>query len=189
MAAAAAAAAAAIAAKPAGQININLGGGGAGGGSGPARANGSQGAASTQSSAVTQRSVYDFDIEGVEDKPWTKPGASYSAALGSLVVVLYFPALDEPDATGWQITGADPSDWFNYGFNEEAWKAYCQKQKTLREEYQLQSKIKVWMHTSSSLRQRICSLLQHRVHLRCTKQGPTNAEGGLEIQVVEVESR
>ena len=35
------------------------------------------------------------------------------------------------------------SDWFNYGFNEEAWKAYCQKQKTLREEYQLQRKIKV----------------------------------------------
>lgn len=40
-------------------------------------------------------------------------------------------------------TGADISDWFNYGFNEESWKAYCQKQKTLREEYQLQSKIKV----------------------------------------------
>ena len=80
MAAAAAAAAAAIAAKPAGQININLGGGGAGGGTGPARANGSQGGAGSQSSAMTQRSVYDFDIEGVEDKPWTKPGASCSVA-------------------------------------------------------------------------------------------------------------
>ena len=78
MAAAAAAAAAAIAAKPAGQININLGGGGAGGGSGQARANGSQGTAGTQSSGAAQRSVYDFDIEGVEDKPWTKPGASRS---------------------------------------------------------------------------------------------------------------
>ena len=44
--------------------------------------------------------------------------------------------------------GADPSDWFNYGFNEEAWKAYCQKQKTLREEYQLQSKIKVGLDLS-----------------------------------------
>jgi pre-mRNA 3'-end-processing factor FIP1 len=138
MAAAAAAAAAAIAAKPAGQININLGGGGAGGGSGQARANGSQGAAGTQSSAMTQGSVYDFDIEGVEDKPWTKPGAS--CLLSSVGVVV----LDVSDSsTGWQITGADPSDWFNYGFNEEAWKAYCQKQKTLREEYQLQSKIKV----------------------------------------------
>jgi len=73
MAAAAAAAAAAIAAKPAGQISINLGGGAAG--SSQLRPNGSQGAAGTQS-AGAQRSVYDFDIEGVEDKPWSKPGAS-----------------------------------------------------------------------------------------------------------------
>lgn len=58
------------------------------------------------------------------------------------VVVLWFPAPNKPDEPA-ELSGADPSDWFNYGFNEEAWKAYCQKQKTLREEYQLQSKIKV----------------------------------------------
>lgn len=28
--------------------------------------------------------------------------------------------------------GADLSDYFNYGFNEETWKAYCEKQKRLR---------------------------------------------------------
>lgn len=84
MAAAAAAAAAAIAAKPAGQININLGGGGTGGGGGLVRANGSQGTAGAQSSAGTQRSVYDFDIEGVEDKPWSKPGASRSLSQRSV---------------------------------------------------------------------------------------------------------
>lgn len=29
-------------------------------------------------------------------------------------------------------SGADLSDYFNYGFNEETWKAYCEKQKRLR---------------------------------------------------------
>lgn len=29
-------------------------------------------------------------------------------------------------------TGADLSDYFNYGFNEDTWKAYCEKQKRLR---------------------------------------------------------
>lgn len=28
--------------------------------------------------------------------------------------------------------GADLSDYFNYGFNEDTWKAYCEKQKRLR---------------------------------------------------------
>jgi hypothetical protein len=74
MAAAAAAAAAAIAAKPAGAISINLGGGTGGGG--PLRTNGGQAGAGGSQPAGAQRSVYDFDIEGVEDKPWSKPGAS-----------------------------------------------------------------------------------------------------------------
>lgn len=30
------------------------------------------------------------------------------------------------------FTGADLSDYFNYGFNEDTWKAYCEKQKRLR---------------------------------------------------------
>ena len=28
--------------------------------------------------------------------------------------------------------GADLSDYFNYGFNEDTWKAYCEKQKRIR---------------------------------------------------------
>lgn len=28
--------------------------------------------------------------------------------------------------------GADLSDYFNYGFNEETWKAYCEKQRRLQ---------------------------------------------------------
>lgn len=30
------------------------------------------------------------------------------------------------------FVGADLSDYFNYGFNEDTWKAYCEKQKRLR---------------------------------------------------------
>ncbi|XP_014844125.1 PREDICTED: pre-mRNA 3'-end-processing factor FIP1-like isoform X1 [Poecilia mexicana] len=32
----------------------------------------------------------------------------------------------------WRKPGADLSDYFNYGFNEDSWKAYCEKQKRLR---------------------------------------------------------
>ena len=28
--------------------------------------------------------------------------------------------------------GADLSDYFNYGFNEDTWKTYCEKQKRMR---------------------------------------------------------
>ncbi|KAF7683294.1 Pre-mRNA polyadenylation factor fip1 [Astathelohania contejeani] len=46
----------------------------------------------------------EFDIDGLEDKPWRRPGA-------------------------------DITDYFNYGFDEQTWKLYCLKQKQLREEY------------------------------------------------------
>ncbi|KAM9314175.1 pre-mRNA 3'-end-processing factor FIP1 isoform 3-T3 [Pholidichthys leucotaenia] len=32
----------------------------------------------------------------------------------------------------WRKPGADLSDYFNYGFNEDTWKAYCEKQKRMR---------------------------------------------------------
>ncbi|GFV70668.1 pre-mRNA 3'-end-processing factor FIP1 [Trichonephila clavipes] len=46
-------------------------------------------------------SMYEFNLDSIEDKPWRKPGA-------------------------------DITDYFNYGFNEETWKAYCEKQRKLR---------------------------------------------------------
>lgn len=33
----------------------------------------------------------------------------------------------------WRKPGADITDYFNYGFNEVTWRAYCAKQKTLRD--------------------------------------------------------
>ncbi|EEC01844.1 pre-mRNA 3'-end-processing factor FIP1, putative [Ixodes scapularis] len=46
-------------------------------------------------------SIYEFNIESLEDKPWRKPGA-------------------------------DITDYFNYGFNEDTWKIYCDRQRKLR---------------------------------------------------------
>ncbi|XP_067843588.1 pre-mRNA 3'-end-processing factor FIP1 isoform X5 [Heptranchias perlo] len=40
--------------------------------------------------------------------------------------------LDSFEDKPWRKPGADLSDYFNYGFNEETWKAYCEKQKRLR---------------------------------------------------------
>lgn len=32
----------------------------------------------------------------------------------------------------WRKPGADLTDYFNYGFNEDTWKVYCQRQQGLR---------------------------------------------------------
>jgi hypothetical protein len=44
--------------------------------------------------------------------------------------------------------GADITDYFNYGFNEETWKSYCAKQVQLRLEQSMQGKIKVYQSDS-----------------------------------------
>lgn len=36
--------------------------------------------------------------------------------------------LDQRVDRPWTLPGADQSDWFNYGFDEETWKLYCTKQ-------------------------------------------------------------
>ncbi|KAJ3327615.1 cleavage polyadenylation factor subunit fip1 [Blyttiomyces sp. JEL0837] len=46
----------------------------------------------------------------------------------------------------WRKPGADITDYFNFGFNEATWKAYCQKQKQMREEMLMQKKINVYEH-------------------------------------------
>ncbi|XP_059832916.1 pre-mRNA 3'-end-processing factor FIP1-like isoform X2 [Hypanus sabinus] len=40
--------------------------------------------------------------------------------------------LDSFEVKPWRKPGADLSDYFNYGFNEETWKAYCEKQRRLQ---------------------------------------------------------
>ncbi|KAM6962453.1 pre-mRNA 3'-end-processing factor FIP1 [Aplochiton taeniatus] len=36
----------------------------------------------------------------------------------------------------WRKPGADISDYFNYGFNEDSWKSYCEKQRRVRGSYE-----------------------------------------------------
>jgi hypothetical protein len=43
----------------------------------------------------------------------------------------------------WRKPGADITDYFNFGFNENTWRAYCLKQKQMREELLMQKKINV----------------------------------------------
>ena len=35
----------------------------------------------------------------------------------------------------WRKPGADITDYFNYGFTEETWNLYCERQKKLRTEF------------------------------------------------------
>ena len=41
-------------------------------------------------------------------------------------------SLNESDDKPWRKPGADLSDYFNYGFNEETWFKYCYRQKRMR---------------------------------------------------------
>ncbi|XP_058799893.1 pre-mRNA 3'-end-processing factor FIP1 isoform X2 [Phymastichus coffea] len=42
--------------------------------------------------------------------------------------------LDTLEDKPWRQPGADITDYFNYGFNEETWRAYCERQKRMRSE-------------------------------------------------------
>ncbi len=80
--------------------------------------------------------VLEAELESFEEKPWRKPGVSVCVKLKKCVTC--------PLATYSKLqfvcvclflylcVGADLSDYFNYGFNEDTWKAYCEKQKKLR---------------------------------------------------------
>lgn len=40
--------------------------------------------------------------------------------------------LDQLEDKPWRKPGADITDYFNYGFTEETWRAYCERQKRIR---------------------------------------------------------
>ena len=44
----------------------------------------------------------------------------------------------------WRKPGADPSDYFNYGFNDDTWLAYCIKKRKKKAEQSMQEKIGVY---------------------------------------------
>ncbi|CAG8639730.1 5093_t:CDS:2, partial [Paraglomus occultum] len=57
---------------------------------------------------------------------------------------VYDVDLDSFEDKPWRKPGADITDYFNYGFNEHTWRAYCAKQKQMREEQHLRKRINVY---------------------------------------------
>lgn len=49
--------------------------------------------------------------------------------------------LDSFEDKPWRKPGADITDYFNYGFNEVTWRAYCAQQKMLRESKKVIAKL------------------------------------------------
>uniref|UniRef100_A0A1L8DHM0 Putative polyadenylation factor i complex subunit fip1 n=1 Tax=Nyssomyia neivai TaxID=330878 RepID=A0A1L8DHM0_9DIPT len=41
-------------------------------------------------------------------------------------------SIDSLEEKPWRMPGADITDYFNYGFNEDTWRAYCERQKKMR---------------------------------------------------------
>lgn len=77
-----------------------------------------QGPAATQEKPKTNQGK--FSIEEFE---------SVGTISGQLAHEFSIDSLDEKP---WRKPGADITDYFNYGFNEETWRAYCEKQKKMR---------------------------------------------------------
>ena len=65
-------------------------------------------------------------------------------------VQIFDHELDNFEDKPWRKPGADLTDYFNFGFNETTWRAYCVKQKALREEFGLQKKIGVYDSSNST---------------------------------------
>ncbi|XP_071539771.1 uncharacterized protein [Panulirus ornatus] len=62
---------------------------------------------------------------GLKDEDFTSPGKVNG------VPITEFNIADLEDKP-WRKPGADISDYFNYGFNEETWFKYCERQKRMR---------------------------------------------------------
>lgn len=77
-----------------------------------------------QSTAIvkekTQPQVGKFNIEEFESVGTINGVQAHEFSIDSLE--------DKP----WRKPGADITDYFNYGFNEDTWRAYCERQKRIR---------------------------------------------------------
>lgn len=61
---------------------------------------------------------------------------------------LYDVDLDATDRP-WRMPGADITDYFNYGFTEDTWKLYCDKQRKMKGEVAIHNKIVVSLSRDS----------------------------------------
>jgi hypothetical protein len=112
--------------------------------------------------------VFGYNLE-TSEKPWRKPGLARSLSLlftislcSSVSLLLLFSRSQ---------TGADLTDYFNYGFTEDTWRAYIAKQANVRSDVSqmnpLQGKTDNSSSSSSSLSSQfqqvlLCSQLSSR---------------------------
>lgn len=73
-----------------------------------------------------------------QDKPKTNLGKfsieefeSIGTISGQSAVEYNIEAIEDKP---WRKPGADITDYFNYGFSEETWRSYCERQKRMRHE-------------------------------------------------------
>ncbi|XP_071573609.1 uncharacterized protein Fip1 isoform X1 [Temnothorax nylanderi] len=78
------------------------------------------------------------NTSGVSDKLSKQPGKFSIDEFETIGVINGIPAhefnLDQLEDKPWRQPGADITDYFNYGFNEDTWRAYCERQKRMRSE-------------------------------------------------------
>lgn len=78
------------------------------------------------------------NASGIPEKLNKQPGKFSIDEFETIGVINGMPAhefnLDQLEDKPWRQPGADITDYFNYGFNEETWRAYCERQKRMRSE-------------------------------------------------------
>ncbi|XP_065489855.1 pre-mRNA 3'-end-processing factor FIP1 isoform X2 [Caloenas nicobarica] len=95
--------------------------------------------------------------------------------------------LDSFEDKPWRKPGADLSDYFNYGFNEDTWKAYCEKQKRIRMGLEVlpvtSTTNKITAEDNAMEVRPSAEILDGRYHLLKVQQGRTgNLEKELAVQ-------
>ncbi|XP_054019411.1 pre-mRNA 3'-end-processing factor FIP1 isoform X1 [Dryobates pubescens] len=100
--------------------------------------------------------------------------------------------LDSFEDKPWRKPGADLSDYFNYGFNEDTWKAYCEKQKRIRMGLEIlpvtSATNKITAEDKAMEVRASAEILDGRYHLFKVQQGRTgNLEKELAVQSTKAE--
>lgn len=77
-----------------------------------------------------------YNVKNPQDKqklPGSKFNIEEFESVGSINGQPAFEfAIENIEDKPWRKPGADITDYFNYGFNEETWRAYCERQKKMR---------------------------------------------------------
>lgn len=87
---------------------------------------------------IKQRGALAASGTATQEKPKTNLGKfsieefeSVGTIAGQSAVEYNIEAIEDKP---WRKPGADITDYFNYGFSEETWRAYCERQKKMRHE-------------------------------------------------------